>query len=209
MDATLVRLLRDGAARFGVEVDDRITAALSTYLDRLLFWNQRVNLTALRDAPSIVDKHFVDSLAVVPHIPTTARSLVDLGSGAGFPGAVVAIVRSDLQVSLVESVHKKCAFLEALRREVPVPNLKVSASRAEDFFAGARELPDVVVSRATWDLSVWLEMGARWVAPGGVVLGMEADTLHDLPPDATRHSYPLASGTRAIIVRKPWGPTNV
>ncbi len=176
-------------------------AALGRYLDLLLRWNERINLTAVRDPEGIVERHFVDSLAVLPHVPAAATSLVDVGSGPGFPGAVVALARPDLAVTLVESNHKKCAFLETLRRELPLPKTRVLSQRIEDVLAKPGFIPfDVAVSRATLDLPDWLALGSRLVQPPGSVLGMEGAEIRDLPPGATRHPYDLGSSTRSLIV---------
>ena len=196
MDSTLEGQLRAAATAAGMTPDDRVVAGLGRYLDLLLLWNRRVNLTAVRDAAGIVLKHFVDSLAVVPHVPAAARTLIDVGSGGGFPGAVIALARPDLRVALVESIHKKTAFLEALRRELPLPNVTVHSKRIED--AGLRA--DVAVSRATWDLPEWLERGKTLVGPGGLVIGMEGADQHALPPGARRVPYPLGDSTRAIVL---------
>jgi 16S rRNA (guanine527-N7)-methyltransferase len=197
MERTLAGRLETGARAVGFAVEERVVGALGRYLDLLLFWNQRINLTAIRDPETIIDRHFVDSLAVIPHIPADAGTLADLGSGPGFPGAVIALARPALAVTLVESIHKKAAFLEALRREIPTPNVTVVASRAEEW-ARRTLAADVVISRATWDILEWLEKGRAWVKPGGTVIGMEGSVQHALPPDATRHPY--GDGTRAVIV---------
>jgi 16S rRNA (guanine527-N7)-methyltransferase len=168
---------------------------LARYLELLLFWNRKVNLTAVRDPAEIRDRHFADSLEAVRHIPDEARSLVDIGSGAGFPGAVIALARPALEVTLVESVRKKASFLEALRRDIPLPNVTVFAMRAEDWARCAPALPDVAISRAVWDLSEWLAKAMAFVRPGGTVLGMEGAERHELPAGATRHPY----GSRSII----------
>jgi 16S rRNA (guanine527-N7)-methyltransferase len=173
-----------------------MVAGLSRYLDLLLLWNRRVNLTSVRDPAGIIERHFVDSLAVVPHLPWGAGSLVDVGSGAGFPGAVLALARPALSVTLVESIHKKAAFLEALRRELPLSNVSVRAQRVEELVLQA----DIAVSRATWDLDTWLTRAPNLVQPGGIVIGMEGAEQHALPAGATRHPYPLGDSTRAIVV---------
>ena len=196
MDPSLERKLRDGARSVGVEVETSVVTALGRYLDILILWNRRVNLSAVRDPEAIVEKHFVDSLAVLLHVPAAARTLIDVGSGAGFPGAVLALARPDLDVTLVESIHKKTAFLEALKRQVPITNVHVRTARAESLDLKA----DVAVSRATWDVPEWLERGASLVQPGGTVLGMEGSELHELPRGATRHPYKLGNAQRAIVV---------
>jgi 16S rRNA (guanine527-N7)-methyltransferase len=195
MERKLEALLRSGAAELGLTLEDRIVQGLGRYLDLLLFWNKRVSLTAVREPEAVIEKHFIDSLAVVPHIPSAARSLGDIGSGPGFPGAVIALARPDLAVALVESIHKKAAFLGAIRRDLGLSNVTVHATRAEEWSRHTAP-PDVVVSRATWDLVEWLELGRTWVAPGGVVIGMEGSTRHGLPPEAVRHLY---GPHRAII----------
>jgi 16S rRNA (guanine527-N7)-methyltransferase len=174
-----------------VDLSPTSEAGLSKYLDLLLRWNERINLTAVRDADGIVERHFLDSLAVLPHLPAAAASLIDVGSGPGFPGAVVALLRPDLAVTLVESNHKKCAFLETLRRELPLPKARVLSQRIEDVLAAPTFSPvDAAVSRATLDLPDWLALGSRLVRPGGIVLGMEGAEIRDLPPRASRHPTP-------------------
>jgi 16S rRNA (guanine527-N7)-methyltransferase len=207
VDPDLERALRAGAHAVGAPIDDRIVRGLARYLDLLLLWNRRVNLTAVREPRAIVPAHFVDSLAVVPAVPAQARTLVDVGSGAGFPGAVIALARPDLEVTLVEASHKKAAFLEAVRRELPLANVTVQAHRAEDLALAV----DVAVSRATWDLGDWLARAAAWVAPGGLVIGMEGAERHDLPAGATRLPYPLDGRSRALVlfhVERPAAPSS-
>jgi 16S rRNA (guanine527-N7)-methyltransferase len=196
MDEVLRRRLEALATPFGPVP----TNALARYLDLLLFWNRRINLTAVREPAEIIDRHFIDCLAVVPHVPSDARTLVDVGSGAGFPGAIIALQRPALAVTLIESIHKKTAFLEAVRRELPLPNITVVTKRIEDWKPA--EKPDVAVSRATWNVTEWLARGVGLVRPGGNVLAMEAAEQHELPPHATRHPYAHPSGQRAIIVQR-------
>jgi 16S rRNA (guanine527-N7)-methyltransferase len=196
VDPGLEHKLLDTARSLGAPIGAPVALALGRYLDLLVLWNRRVNLSAVRDPEGIVEKHFIDSLAALPYIPDDARTLVDIGSGGGFPGAVLALALPFLSVTLVESIHKKTAFLEALKRDVPIPNLLIQTVRAETLNPQA----DVAISRATWDLPDWLTRGPKLVRPGGLVLGMEGAELHDLPAHATRHPYRLGNATRAIIV---------
>jgi 16S rRNA (guanine527-N7)-methyltransferase len=178
--------------------------ALDKYLELLLLWNRRINLTAVRDPDDIREKHFADSLALLPFIPKSARTLVDVGSGAGFPGAVLATARPDLAVTLVEANQKKSAFLQTLRRELALDNLTILAMRVEKLLARPDFQPfDVAVSRATWDLPKWLEWGSKLIRPDGLVIGMEGSERHPLPEGAERLSYPLGSTTRAAILYRP------
>lgn len=201
MDASAKRALRDGAAMLGLNLDDRLLQSLSRYLDLLLLWNRRINLTAIREPGQIVEKHFLDSLAVAAHVPPNARTIMDVGSGAGFPGAVIALARPSLEVVLVEPSHKKAAFLQALRRELPCPLLLVVADRIEHVMtAPGFEPVDVAVSRATFELPRWLEIGRGLVKPGGIVLGMEGAEQYPLMVGCQRHSYSIPGAVRAVIV---------
>lgn len=176
-------------------------AALDKYLELLLLWNRRINLTAVRVPDEIRAKHFEDSLAVVSHIPREAHRLIDAGSGAGFPGAVIALARPDLVVTLLEANRKKVAFLQTIRREIPLPNVTVVASRVEQLLASPQFEPfDVAISRATWDLPEWLSWGDRLVRPGGLVIGMEGADRHPLPASSTRVEYMVAGTSRALVL---------
>lgn len=193
--ARLAPLARD----LGVALPAGSAAGFERYLSKLLEWNQRINLTAVTDPGDVVRKHFADSLALVPHVATSA-SLVDVGTGAGFPGAVVALVRPDLRVTLVEPSHKRAAFLRVLVRELPLPQVEVRGETYEVAVGALGPRFDAAVSRATWDLPDWLERGRALVHPGGLVLGMEGAEVHpQLPDGATRHTVPLPDATRAII----------
>jgi 16S rRNA (guanine527-N7)-methyltransferase len=195
VESVLQERLAKEAARLGASCPPDRLAKLARYFDLLVFWNRKINLTAVRDPAEIVEKHFVDSLAVVPWIPFETVSLVDVGTGPGFPGAVIAVARPGIRVTLVESNHKKTAFLLTLIGELGLSNVIVKAQRAEDL----KLAEDVAVSRATWDLLEWLSIGAGLVKPGGLVLGMEAAVQYVLPAGAERHPYELGDATRAVV----------
>lgn len=168
MNAPLLRqhLERSG---WGVALDDRAVGRLARFEALLERWNRRINLTRLRSPEEVLVGHFLDSLAVVPHLGS-ARSLIDVGAGAGFPGMVLAVARPDLAVTLVESVGKKAAFLEALQRELGL-EVEVIPRRVEEVIASGRRF-DVAVSRATFEASVWVTVGRRLVHSGGLVVAM-------------------------------------
>ena len=104
-------LLREGIAALGLELAPAVLGHFKTYLDELKLWNAKINLTGLKTDRDIIIKHFLDSLAVLPFLGDPA-SLVDLGSGAGFPGLVLKLARPQMTLTLVEARQKKAAFLE-------------------------------------------------------------------------------------------------
>jgi 16S rRNA (guanine527-N7)-methyltransferase len=207
----LEELLRGGGAMLGITLQDHDVARLLSYLALLAKWNTRINLTATRDEREVVVQHFLDSLAVVPHIPREAERVIDVGSGAGFPGAVVALLRPDLAVVSLEPVHKKYAFQATVRRELRLANFHPLAQRLDAHVQGASFQPyDLAMSRATFALPEWLAQGARLVREGGVVLGMEGAEQYPLPEGARRYPYSLpdlersaGARRRAVIVYLP------
>jgi 16S rRNA (guanine527-N7)-methyltransferase len=172
------RRLVAGARTVGVDLAPLQVRALSAYAELLTTWNRRINLTALDSPSEVVDRHFVDSLALSPLLPREA-SLLDVGSGGGFPGAVVALVRPDLRVTLCESRGKRVAFLQALVSRLRL-GAKVVAARSEDL-AREHRLYDGVVSRAVLPLAEWVAHGSELVGPGGLLLAMVGPAPAELP----------------------------
>jgi 16S rRNA (guanine527-N7)-methyltransferase len=144
---------------------------LGRHVDLLLKWNKSINLTAITDPAEIAEKHVLDSLALVPILPQ--GSLLDAGSGAGFPGIPVAIARPDLEVVLVDSAQKKVAFLKNAIAELRLPGVKAKAVRLEGN-PSREDLPRVhaAVARAYAAPSEWLALAEHYVLPGGVAVCM-------------------------------------
>lgn len=131
---------------------------LGLYLDLLLKWNARTNLTAIRDAETIVTRHFGESLFLAAHLPPEVQTLLDLGSGAGFPGLPTQLLRPELQVMLAESQGKKSAFLREAVRSLALTTA-VHAGRAEDL-VGSRYF-DVVALRAVDNMDLALRLSRK------------------------------------------------
>lgn len=168
-------LLLSGAARLEISVNAQQLAQLQKYQALLQSWGRKINLTALHDASDIVVRHFLDSLALLRELPSAAElaaeklssTLVDVGSGAGFPGVICALFRPDLRVTLVERIGKKAAFLLALRRELGL-TYEVEAESAERL---GRNF-SIIVSRAAMSFADWLHLGASLAEPAGWVFAM-------------------------------------
>ena len=201
MKSELRNRLTEGAAAVGVHLSPAQAEQLLALADLLLDWNTRVNLTAIRDLRGVVDRHLVDSLAVVPHL--VPGSLVDVGAGAGFPGLPIALVRPDVSVTLLESIHKKSAFTRSVILTLAIPATACTA-RLEDW---ARDAPRQAnaVSRATFAPLEWLRRGAPLLGPGGVLMAMTTPAEPDpLPPGGStfeRHHYSLPDGTPRVLWR--------
>ncbi|HEX9051848.1 MAG TPA: 16S rRNA (guanine(527)-N(7))-methyltransferase RsmG [Anaeromyxobacter sp.] len=177
MDPAFQDALRRGLDAFRLAVPAEALPLLERFADRLLAWNRKVNLTRITAPAEVAEKHLVDALLLLPAI-AGARTLLDVGSGAGIPGVPVACARRDLDVTCCDSVTKKVAFVKAVSAELDV-RVRAVAVRAEGDPERER-LPrcDAVVSRALADPEAWVPLGARYLADGGVLLAMlgrEAD----------------------------------
>lgn len=169
-----VHLLDEGAKQLGVSLTAGALARLSQYLEELIRWSKSVDLVARADPALLIRKHFLDSLAIAPLLPSSGF-LLDLGSGAGFPGLVLAMSMPTLQVSLMEARRKRVNFLKAVGRAVSLPNLKIYEGRAETLARtpSLQAAFDVVVTRATWSLPTFLSLAAPFVKPQGQLLVMK------------------------------------
>ena len=171
-----------------------LIAQLSGYLDLLLKWNARTNLSAIREPEQIVRRHFGESLFVAAHLPP-CKTLLDLGSGAGFPGLPVALARPHVQVTLAESQNKKAAFLREVARTLGV-QVEVWAGRAEDL--PTERLFDVVTLRAV-DRPAEAILAARQRLAGGgwlVHLASASDVSGSLGDSDNLHTMDLHSMER-------------
>jgi len=160
---------------------------LARYLRLLLPWNERVNLTAARSAEAVVEAHLADGVALLRQLPDRPHRLVDVGAGAGFVGVTLAVLRPDAHCVLLEPSRKRFAFLRAVARELPLPNLVPLAERLEEHLARPDPVPyHVAVSRATWVATDWLVRAEPLVCTGGVAIGFEGARRLELPPGVER-----------------------
>jgi 16S rRNA (guanine527-N7)-methyltransferase len=189
MSRPLEHGLRQGAAGLGLALDDAEVAKLLDYLDLLEKWNKVYNLTSVREPAEMLTHHLLDSLAVVgPLLRQTggrAVRLLDVGSGAGLPGVVIAICCPQIQVDCVDTVAKKAAFIQQAAASLQLPNLRGLHARVENL-AGPYEL---VSSRAFASLADFVTWSAGALAEEGVWMAMKgkhpAQEIEALPPSAT------------------------
>ena len=135
------------------------------YLELLLEWNEKFNLTAITDKDEIEEKHFLDSLKLVEYFDIENKTLLDIGSGAGFPGIPLAIAKPTAKVTLLEANGKKVSFLHEVVKQLNLTNVEVIQGRAEEL--KNRECFDVVTARAVKELNILLEISFSLVKVGG------------------------------------------
>ncbi|MBK9116689.1 MAG: 16S rRNA (guanine(527)-N(7))-methyltransferase RsmG [Betaproteobacteria bacterium] len=182
--ASLSDELARGVAALGVDVDAERQAKLLAYVALLAKWNRTYNLTAIREPERMVTHHLLDALAVLPHLPSRAGlAVLDVGSGGGVPGIPLAIARPDWRVVLVDTSHKKVAFLTQAAIELQLANVEAHATRVEDLAPAAPF--DVVIARAFSDLAAFATAAARHLAPHGALVAMKGvhpdEELAELP----------------------------
>lgn len=172
MTSAAAQLLADTAAAWGFPLDEVQRAQFDIYADELLAWNSHTNLTAIRSREDVYVRHFLDSLVLAQHWGDAPASLVDIGSGAGFPGLPLKILRPQIKLLLLDSVAKKTAFLAHVVDRLGLGGVRVLTGRAEELGRdpGERERHDLVTGRAVADLRVLVEYGLPLVRVGGRLL---------------------------------------
>jgi 16S rRNA (guanine527-N7)-methyltransferase len=165
-------MFTEQVAKWGIALQSEQIAAFATYADELMRWNERINLTAITQLDEIYKRHFLDSLSCLPFLGSAPRRLIDIGSGAGFPGLPLKIVLPELQLTLLESVAKKAVFLEHIAATLDLRDVVVLPLRAEE--AGRdvrlRGQADVVTARAVAETRVLIEYALPLLRIGGLLV---------------------------------------
>jgi len=167
---SLATQIAEGLAAMGVDLPAAARERLEQHLNLIAKWNRVHNLTAVRETEQMVVLHLLDSLSVLPHVQG-AHSVVDVGTGPGLPGVPIAIARPDARVTLLDSSHKKCAFLQQAKTELGLANVEVVCDRVENWKPAAKF--DAVVSRAFSDLADFVAQAQHLVASGGQLIAMK------------------------------------
>ncbi len=177
MEITNKNLLAEGAKAFGIHLDEKAIRAFDIYLEELLKWNQKINLTAIRSEKGIVLKHFLDSLSATPYVPEHAFVL-DLGSGAGFPGIPLKIAQPALRITLIDSIRKKIDFQKHMIRRLGLKGVEAIHGRAQDteILQSMRGQFDITLSRAFSDLRTFLFLSTPFLKEGGTAIAMKGET---------------------------------
>jgi 16S rRNA (guanine527-N7)-methyltransferase len=179
--------LRDGAMQLGIELSDAQIKQFEQYMRLLLQWNQQVNLTAITAPDEVVTKHFLDSLSCLKALESAGvetsakKKIIDIGSGGGFPGIPLKIVRPGWQVALLETKRKKALFLRTLAAELGLEEVLVIVERAEIAarLPEHREAYDIALARAVAQMSTLAEYTLPYVRRGGLVLAQKGEEPAD------------------------------
>jgi 16S rRNA (guanine527-N7)-methyltransferase len=168
--SALAAVLEEGIVAMRLDISPAQQEKLMDYLALMFKWNSVYNLTSLRDPMQMVTHHLLDSLAAVPAF-AHARNVLDVGSGGGLPGIVLAIVRPDMKVSMIDTVHKKTAFLTQVKAELGLSNVTVYTARVEQLQVSDKF--DVITSRAFADLSDFVNWSSHLLADGGHYIALK------------------------------------
>lgn len=195
--------LRTGCSDMALSLDEAVLQKLLAYLAGLVKWNQAFNLTAIRDPLEMVDKHLLDSLSILPHVGDGA--LIDIGTGAGLPGFIIALVHPQLPVTLLDSNGKKTRFLKQMAAELGATNVTVVTARCEEHEGRY----DQISSRAFASLSDMVNGTEHLLSDDGCWLAMKGhvpdDEIAALPATAALEKtpalrVPFAADARHLIV---------
>lgn len=170
--------LQSRCQEFGLNLTQEQLQAFSVYAALLKEWNEKMNLTSIVDEPLVVEKHFYDSLLVARSFSFENRKVVDVGSGAGFPGMALAIAFPTAKVTLLDATKKKFAFLEEVKNRLQLKNVEFLQGRVEDL-RSCRESFDAVISRGFASLRVYAEVGAPLLYVTGTLIAMKGPNVDE------------------------------
>lgn len=196
-------LLVEGAKGFGIQLNEKQLEAFDLYLQELIKWNQKINLTAIRTEKGIVLKHFIDSLSVFPYLSRTT-SLLDVGSGAGFPGIPLKIVQPSLEVTLIDSVRKKVDFQKHIVRMLGLKGTEAIHGRIQDkeILQSMTGRFDAVTSRAFSDLQTLLCLAFPFLRKGGILIAMKGELEREeigFSPEGEETRYRLQKAASFLL----------
>lgn len=181
-ESDLRKLLVDGANEFNISLNEEQIDKFFKYKNILKEWNEKINLTAIEEDRDIIIKHFVDSLSIVPLMKGDGIKLIDVGTGAGFPGIPVKIARESIEVTLLDSLDKRVKFLNEVIKENSLKDIKALHGRAEEkgVLPEFREKYDICTARAVASLPVLIEYCLPFVKIGGCFIAMKGSSTEEI-----------------------------
>lgn len=198
-------LLIEGLQRMALKLSDQVIDQLMTYLNLVEKWNRVYNLTAIRERDEMIKLHLLDSLSILNHVHV--KNILDVGSGAGFPGIVLAITKPELKVTVMDSVNKKTTFMQQVKSELALTNLNVVNSRVEDY--QPTTLFEAVTSRAFSNLKNMMSLTQHTLQKEGVWLAMKSKDVREELEAFEKNQYtliplvvPFINAERYLVILK-------
>ena len=173
--------LENAAKQIEIELTKKQIEKFYNYMNLLLEWNEKINLTAIIEPREVILKHFVDSLTIAKYIKENEK-LIDVGTGAGFPGIPLSIVKENTDIVLLDSLNKRINFLEEIKQNLKLKNITTIHGRAEEFGKNKkeREIYDIATSRAVAPLNILLEYLLPLVKVGGKAICMKGSNIEEI-----------------------------
>ena len=215
--------IEEYAKQINIQLEKQQIEQFNTYMKLLLQWNEKINLTAITKPEEIILKHFIDSLTICPYIVPN-KTVIDVGTGAGFPGIPCKIARKDMNIVLLDSLNKRTIFLKDVVDKLGLEDVEIIHGRAEDFAHNNvyRGTFDYAVSRAVAPLNVLLEYLVPYTKIGGCVIAMKGSNACEEIVEAQNAISKLRThieknekvylpddcGERCIVILKKDGETN-
>jgi 16S rRNA (guanine527-N7)-methyltransferase len=211
LESGTAEILKEGLLSLSLTPSDERMKCFSGYLSELKKWNKAYNLTGIRKDEDIVIKHFLDSLLYLGPIPQGIVRVADIGSGAGFPGLPIKIIRPEIEMYLIEPSGKKAAFLRHITRQLKIGGIEIIEKRIEEInvLAELGAPVDIALTRALFDIKEFVLKAAHIVKPGGVFIlskgpkvKEELKTSGDLEYELLKIPLPQTDIVRYIVVAK-------
>lgn len=208
--------------KININITEEIFNKLNRYKELLIEWNKKFNLTTIIEEKDIFLKHFFDSLYLSTECDFSGKKICDIGTGAGFPGMVLAIVFDSGNFTLMESNNKKILFLNTVKNDLNLKNVNIISARAEEYGKKNREIFDIITCRAVSALNIILELSTSMLKINGLFIPMKSNVDEELlnaSNNIDRLSYklikkvsydlPIENSKRTILLFKKYKETNI
>jgi 16S rRNA (guanine527-N7)-methyltransferase len=175
-------MLIEGAGLYNIELSDEKINKFISYMDLVKEWNEKINLTAITENADFINKHFVDSISIFKSgVFKPGKKMIDVGTGAGFPGIPIKIIEPDIHVMLLDSLNKRINFLNTVIESLDLKGIKTEHGRAEEFAHkdNFREKYDIATARAVAGLNVLCELCMPYVKVGGYFIAMKGPSVYE------------------------------
>lgn len=190
--------LKQESSKIGVILTDEMLSQFDRYLSLLSSWNEKFNLTAIKDKDEMVEKHLFDCIIASSFLDLKNKRVADLGSGAGFPGLVFAILEPSMKMTLIDATKKKCVFLEETAKQLGLENVTVLHARAEEL-TSYRSSFDLITARAVAELRILEELASPLIKMGGELLAMKGLKGEEELKNAENASRKLGLNTKQVF----------